>query len=215
MKDIKIKLKKNNIDEKELKSFWIRHCSKLREIERSRNAGISYVDEITGIKYYSCVLENKVFVKPSSLLNANFQGNPDIFVFCIDDRSLKCIEIREGNIIIERFNLEANNFMIEIYDKEATNYLVRKINLDLNGIENLKKYINEEGLLPDKNIDVFYVKHGNHDDNFVIQTYKKGELLSMEKLPSNYFTPFGSLLVGKLDIDDLLSDLNKGKVKKL
>ena len=81
----KNKIKKNNIDEKELKSFWIRHCSKLREIEHSRNAGIHYVDEITGIKYYSCVFKNKVFIKPSSLLNANFQSNTDIFIFCIDD----------------------------------------------------------------------------------------------------------------------------------
>lgn len=203
-------IKVSDIDEKDLKSFWVRYCCGLRELE-SNNERIFYKDEVNNIIYNSYLDGNTIIVKPTELTNNNDIN--DIFVLNINYK-LNALKYIDGNIIIEKKFRDcyrnAMNIQIKIYDRDATNYLLKDNINDFSNINEFENLILSKQLLPDKKIEVY-----NFDNNHKtrVKIYKKGEMFKTETLENGLFS--SSIFQTVLAFDELLSDLNKDKVKKL
>ena len=76
-------------------------------------------------------------------------------------------------------------------------------------IVNVKNIISYKGLLPDKKVTVYHINHSE----IRVNIYKKEEISDSLILKDEIYSP--SIFQTVLDIDELLSDLNKNKVKKL
>ena len=195
----------NEFKEEDLKLFWLRHCYMLDEYATT-NDGINYANRLNGHNYQLSLLENKIIIRPSF---NNFSTYGNYFVICIGN-NLKCLEIRDRNLIVESYNPNHNYMTIDIYDEEATEYFCDKTNASLEKIDNIEKYIGSERLLPDKTVNVY----GPFDDGeIVFKTFKMGELISEEVVKCSNDIQKNYLFLTTLDIDNLLSDLNNNKTK--
>ena len=199
-------------DIKIIKSFWNRYCFVLRKMCSYRDK-IIYKDELNDITYTSFIDKGKIIVrpsifKPSTLINNNCN---DFFTLNIGE-NLMAFRYKDSNIIIEKFSTKKNYLLdneIKLYDRDATNYILKDDTIDFTNIVNVKNIISSKGLLPDKKV-TFY--HNNHSE-IRVNIYKKEEIFDSIILKDELYQP--SIFQTVLEMDELLSDLNKDKVKKL
>ena len=195
---------KNNVrfEKDNLKLFWIKHCSMLYEEGITNNNGIKYTNKISGLEYNLFIKEDEIIVKP---FYDAFHDFNNFFVLSIG-KNLKCVEIRDGDLVIEIYNPNLDYIYIDIYDKRATTYFCESTKAKLGDIDYIEKYIKTERLLPDKSISVI----GRINNKIRVNTYKMKELINTDEYEN---ASFRSLYLTKLDIDELLNDVNKRKIK--